>query len=55
MEKALELLQSNHFKVGEVSTMVGYSNQLYFSGEFKKYYGHSPIYYLKKENIENEK
>lgn len=50
MEKALALLQSGKLQIKDVSEMVGYSNQLHFSKAFKKYYGQSPINYLKKEN-----
>ena len=46
MEKALEFLASGYFNVKQVSEMVGYSNQLHFSAQFKKYYGHSPIKYI---------
>ena len=49
MEKAMELLKSGEYKVGEVSNKVGYPNQLHFSSEFKKYYGLSPLKYLEKE------
>ena len=49
MEKAMELLKSGEYKVGEVSNKVGYPNQLHFSSEFKKYYGSSPLKYLEKE------
>ena len=46
MEKAMSFLKTGRFQVKEVSEMVGYSNQLHFSNEFKKYYGKSPINYL---------
>ena len=42
MEKALALLKTKQFKIKEVSEAVGYSNQLHFSSEFKKYYGYAP-------------
>ena len=53
MTNAMQLLQSGKLQIKEVSTMVGYPNQLHFSNEFKKYYGKSPINYLK-ENFKNE-
>ena len=51
MDNAMNMLQSGKLKIKEISAMVGYPNQLHFSNEFKKYYGHSPIYYLKEEPI----
>lgn len=42
MEKALQLLETNQLKVKKIAELVGYKNQLHFSGEFKKYYGYSP-------------
>lgn len=54
MNKAMGLLQSGKFKVGEVSKMVGFSNQLHFSSEFKKYYGSSPINFIKEEEKDDE-
>lgn len=48
MTKAMEFLESGNYKIGEVASMVGYPNQLHFSSEFKKYYGNSPLNYLKK-------
>lgn len=47
MKKAMELLNSGHFKIKEVAEMTGYKNQLHFSSQFKKYYGKSPLHYLK--------
>lgn len=49
MEKAMSLLVTNRFSVKDVSKMVGYSNQLYFSSEFRKYYGNPPSFYIKGE------
>lgn len=54
MTKALTLLQSGQFSIKTVSEMVGFKNQLHFSNEFKKYYGSSPINYLK-EGLTDEK
>lgn len=47
MEMALVFLKTGQFKIKEVSEMVGYTNQLHFSNEFKRYYGVSPINYKK--------
>ncbi len=47
MKKAKELLVNGNFKIKEVGEMVGYSNQLHFSSEFRKYYGESPMHYIK--------
>ncbi len=55
MEKAMVFLQSGHFKIKEVSEMVGYSNQLHFSSQFRKYYGNPPTYYVKGEDIDDKK
>lgn len=51
MNNAMNLLTSGKLKIKEVATLVGYPNQLHFSSEFKKYYGESPIHYIK-ENID---
>lgn len=48
MERAVILLETGEFKIKEVSKMVGYTNQLHFSNEFSKYYGKSPINYIKR-------
>lgn len=42
IEKARELLASGHYKVYEVSSMVGYQTVQYFSKTFKKVTGLSP-------------
>ncbi|GAB2539435.1 response regulator [Gracilibacillus alcaliphilus] len=42
MEKAEELLKNKQLKVKDISEMIGYSNQYYFSASFKKYYGKTP-------------
>ena len=47
MTNAMSLLESGKLRIKEVSMLVGYPNQLHFSSEFKKYYGKSPIFYLK--------
>jgi len=45
MEKACLLLKTGGYKIKEVGSMVGYKNQLHFSGEFKKNIGVSPLEY----------
>ena len=46
MKKAAELLRENCFmKVYEVCELVGYHDQIYFSKQFKKYYGTLPKQY----------
>ena len=42
MENAKSLLLTNKYKIKEIAKNVGYANQLYFSNEFKKYYGVYP-------------
>ena len=42
MTKATELLKLTSLSIAEVSSAVGYSNQLHFSRAFKKIYGISP-------------
>jgi len=48
MENASLLLKSGSYRVNEVAKKVGYSNQLHFSNEFKRFYGDSPSSYQKK-------
>lgn len=43
MEKALILIKSNKLNIKKTAESVGYKNQLHFSGEFKKYFGYSPM------------
>lgn len=50
MEKACALLLSSNYNVQTVGQLVGYKNQLHFSGEFRKYYGVSPKEYMKGTN-----
>ncbi|MCC3373247.1 response regulator [Cohnella sp. REN36] len=45
MEKACELLRSPNRKISEISELVGYENQRYFSQVFKKFTGHTPSEY----------
>lgn len=45
MTKAIDLLKSRQYKVKDVSKMVGYRNEKYFSKQFKKYTGKNPNSY----------
>ncbi len=47
MKKALELLQSNEYKLYEIAEKIGYLNYENFSRTFKSYYGKSPKVFLK--------
>lgn len=47
LQKACELFNSTNFSVKQVSLMVGFQNQLYFSRIFKKYHGITPSEYRK--------
>ncbi len=49
MEKAAELLRLGNYPIKDVAALVGYKNQLHFSGEFRKYYGMSPTSFQSKE------
>jgi len=42
VDKAIELMQQNEYRVYEIANMVGYSDAAYFSYIFKKMTGHSP-------------
>lgn len=46
MEKALELIESGTCNILQTACSVGYSNPSHFSAAFKRYYGHSPSFYL---------
>ncbi|WP_058306006.1 response regulator [Gracilibacillus massiliensis] len=45
MERAKELLENPQLKIKNISELVGYANQYYFSASFKKYYGKTPSEY----------
>lgn len=47
-KKALELLLSGDYKVSEAADAVGFSDCFYFCKTFKKFYGTSPMHYIKK-------
>ena len=42
MERAKELLKNESYKIQDVASQTGYSNQRYFASCFKKYYGVTP-------------
>lgn len=42
MARAMQLLESGQYHVGEVATIVGYESSKYFGKEFKKVYGKTP-------------
>ncbi|GLC80358.1 helix-turn-helix domain-containing protein [Lacrimispora brassicae] len=48
VKKAQELLESTDYGVGEIGSIVGYDNPLYFSRIFKKQTGVSPAEYRKR-------
>ena len=43
MEKSKEYLLDIHYKVGDISALVGFSDARYFSSTFRKRYGMSPL------------
>lgn len=45
MEWAADLLQDLQYRIGDISSMVGYSNPFNFTRTFKKYYGKTPKEY----------
>jgi len=50
IEKAMRLLESTGLRTYEISDRVGYNNATYFSTIFKRYTGHSPSEYRKRES-----
>ncbi|NQX59362.1 response regulator transcription factor [Paenibacillus qinlingensis] len=48
MEKSCELLHASEYKINEISELVGYENQRYFSQVFKKFTGQTPSEYREK-------
>lgn len=51
MNKAAELLKNSRITVAEVSSSVGYNNQLHFSRAFKSIFGISPREYRSKHYL----
>ena len=52
LEKAREYLMDVHYKVRDVSTLVGISDPRYFSSVFRKKYGMTPIVNAKRNREE---
>ncbi|NLK98025.1 response regulator transcription factor [Defluviitalea saccharophila] len=46
IQKAVDLLRENKYKIYEIAEMVGFSDYKYFIKVFKKYIGHSPARFL---------
>lgn len=46
MNKARGLIINHHYSVKLAAAMVGYDDAYAFSKQFKKYFGHSPSYYV---------
>ena len=46
MQKAVELLKENKYKVYEIADLVGFSDYKYFIKVFKKYVGCSPVRFV---------
>ncbi len=49
LQHAKELLNNHYLSISDVSSLVGYENQFYFSRIFRKYTGMSPSEYREKE------
>ncbi len=49
LRRAMELLESGMYRVGEVAAMVGYESEFYFSRTFRQQTGLSPSQYIRKE------
>ncbi len=55
IEKARRLLMERKYKIYEIADMTGYSSSRYFTEAFKRYYGLSPVDYLKRLGGEAER
>ena len=47
MERAVEMLEYTALSVEEIAEMVGYEDCSYFCRIFKRYTGHTPLFYRK--------
>lgn len=54
IEAAINLLLTSELNINEISKMVGYSSQHYFSRIFKKYKGEAPLAYRHKLELKDE-
>ncbi|RUT43966.1 AraC family transcriptional regulator [Paenibacillus anaericanus] len=50
LQKACELMKHTHLNIQQISNLVGFEDQLYFSRLFKKYYHVTPSEYLTRFN-----
>ncbi|MCI8515388.1 MAG: response regulator [Hungatella sp.] len=55
IERARKLLLERTYKIYEIADMTGYSSSRYFTEAFKKYYGLSPVDYLRRLGGEAER
>lgn len=55
VNKAMELMRNTNMSIGEVASMVGYPNQLYFSKVFRKYQGLPPRVWRQEDLMALEK
>ncbi|MDR6554540.1 response regulator [Paenibacillus qinlingensis] len=53
MEKSCELLNMSESKISEISELVGYENQRYFSQVFKKFTGQTPSEYRERHGAKS--
>ena len=51
MQKAMEFIKSNKYKVREVMTKVGYDTEHGFRNAFTKFYGNPPSHYMEKNKL----
>lgn len=48
MNKAMGIINNQHYNVTTIASMVGYTDVYAFSKHFKKRFGHSPKYFIDK-------
>lgn len=54
MSVAISLMHGTNLKIKDISAKCGYQSSLYFSNDFKKYYGVNPTEYIKDERRKNQ-
>lgn len=54
MATAMSLLTHYPSPVNQIAALVGYSDRSAFTHAFTKYFGHSPLHYLKRSSTGNE-